>query len=146
MCVYNIGYFPYFLSILTQYFYYSLLKNFSNCFITQISLLIYLYEKLLKKFWKQINCISNYFVTQIFLLIYNYKNLWNIYENKNIVLKWFLSNFQSMFVVGFFLLIYLYKNLVKDLWKQKYCISNCFVTRIFLLIYIDGNLLKNIWK
>ena len=106
------------------YIYIKIFKNFLQTKIFHFKLFCYsdfpCYIYLQKVFEKFMKAKTWYFKLcwyWVFLFIYFSKNFWKKYENKNIVSKWFLSNFQSIFVVGFFLQIYIYENLLKNLWK-----------------------------
>ena len=115
--------------VLFMYIYLIFLKNLWklkyciwNYFITQIFHFTYICKFFRKNLWKTKYCIWDYFVIQIFLFIYINQKFFENFLKKNVVVKYFLSNFQSLLCVGFFLLIYIYKNLLKNLWKQKYFI------------------------
>ena len=46
---------------------------------------------------------------------------WKVYEIKNIVLKWFLSNLKVFYCSGFSF-FYIHENLWKKFIETKYCI------------------------
>ena len=81
--------------------------------------------------------ISSYFFTRIFCSYIFTKTFWKTYENKNIVFCY--TDFCSYIFT---------RSLLKNLWKQKYCIfvgiSSYFVTRI---TYIFTNIFfNNLWE